>query len=146
MNFGLVKRLRRETAVGSRHHILAANQLGKADQPFSDQFGMLNDIAGMGNDPGAQHLSRGHLHPFEQVVFMFMARIRSLEAERTGVDLKHVADDFWQIRFVDSWPLVDPVTSMEADPLGRNTAECRIGRFDVNLRLPLLLLIVKSWL
>src|SRR5262245_57106244 len=35
---------------------------------------------------------------------------------------------------------------MKADSLGWNAAERCVGRFDVNLRLPLLLLVVKRWL
>jgi len=31
------------------------------------------------------------------VVFVFVARIRGLEAERTGVDLEHILDDLGQI-------------------------------------------------
>src|SRR5215469_7327925 len=36
MNFGLVHRLRGEAAVRTGHHVLASDQLGEADQPFSD--------------------------------------------------------------------------------------------------------------
>jgi hypothetical protein len=80
------------------------------------------------------------------VVFVLVARIRSLEAEGTSIDLEHVRDDLRQVRFVDARPLVDAIAGMKAHPLGRNAAERRIGRFDVNLRLPLLLLVVKRWL
>src|SRR6516165_7682817 len=77
---------------------------------------------------------------------MFVAGIGCLEAERTGVDLEHVRDDLGQIRFEDAGSLVDAVASMKADPIGRNAAERCIGRFDVNLRLSLLLPVVKPWL
>src|SRR5262245_29848583 len=107
---------------------------------------MLDDVAGMRNDARAQHFRFGHLHPLEQVLFVFMARIRSLEAERTGIDFEHVLDDLGQVRFVDAGSLVDAVAGMKADPLGRDPAECRVGRFDVDLRFPLLLLVLKPGL
>src|SRR5262249_56016495 len=85
----------------------------------------------------------GYLQALEQVVFVLVARIRSLETKGTSIDLEHVRDDLRQIRFVDARPLVDAIAGMKADPLGRNAAERRIGRFDVNLRPPPLLLVVK---
>jgi hypothetical protein len=122
MNFGLIKRLRGEPAVRAGHDILASDQIGEADQPFGDQFGMLDNVAGMRNDAGAQHFPFGYLQPLEQMVFVFVAWIRSLEAERAGIDFEHVGDDLGQVRFVDAGSLVDAVAGMKADPLGGNAS------------------------
>ena len=93
VNFGLIKRLRRESAVSPRQDILASDQLGEADQPFGDQFGMLDDVAGMRDDAGAEHFAFGQLHPLEQVVLVLVPRIGSLEADGAGIDLEHILDD-----------------------------------------------------
>ena len=45
---------------------------------------------------------------------------------------------------MDARPFVDAVAGMKANPLGRNPAERRVRRLDVNLRAPLLLLIVEA--
>ena len=107
---------------------------------------MLDDVAGMRDDARTQHFAFRYLHALEQMVLVFVARIRCLEAERTGTDLEHVLDDLGQVRFIDARSLVYAVAGMKADPPGRNPTERRIGRFDVNLRLPLLLSVIKPWL
>src|SRR5207244_9696867 len=107
---------------------------------------MLDDVAGMRDDARAQHFPFRYLHALEQMVFVLVARIRCLEAERTGIDLEHVLDDLGQVRFIDAGSLVYAVAGMKADPLGRNPTERRIGRFDVTLRLTLLLSVIKPWL
>src|SRR5262244_564947 len=83
MNFGLIKRLRGEAAVRAGHDILASDQIGEADQPFGDPFGMLHDVAGMRDHARAQHFPFRDLQALEQVVFVLVARIRSLETKRT---------------------------------------------------------------
>ena len=45
VDLGLVKRLRGEPTVRPGHYILAPDQLGKADEPFSNPFRMLDDVA-----------------------------------------------------------------------------------------------------
>src|ERR1700733_12379987 len=79
MDFGPVQRLRGEAAIGSRNHVVAADEIGKAQNALADQFGMLDDIAGMGDDAGAQHLAAGKLHRLEQVIFVLVARIGGFE-------------------------------------------------------------------
>src|SRR5262249_61484258 len=82
MHFRLVEGLRGESAVRSGHDILAPYQLGEADQPFGDPFWMLDNVAGMGDDAGAQHFAWRQFHVFEQVILVLVARVGGLEAER----------------------------------------------------------------
>jgi hypothetical protein len=146
VDLGLIKRLRGEPTVCTGHHILAPDQLGEADEPFSNPFGMLDDVACMRDDARAQHFPFGEFHPLEQVIFVFMSRVRSLEAERAGIDLQYVFDDLWQVRFVDAGSFVYAVARVKANALGGNAAERRICRLNVSLRSPLLLFVVKPWL
>lgn len=77
MDLGLVKRLRRESAVGAGHDVFTAHEIGETDQPFSDPSRMFNDVAGVCDDPGANYLSIRQLYTLEQVVFVFVARAAS---------------------------------------------------------------------
>ena len=49
MDFGIVGSLRRKAAVGSRNHVLSADQPGKAQDALRDEFWMLDDIARVGD-------------------------------------------------------------------------------------------------
>src|SRR5215471_19102708 len=57
MDLGTVEGLGREAAIGARDHVLATDQLGKAQEPLGDELGMLDDIAGVGDDAGNKHLA-----------------------------------------------------------------------------------------
>ena len=81
MDFGLVKRLRGESTVGARHHVVAANQADETHQPLGNPFRMLNDIACVGYDPRAKHFAVGQPNALEQVIFMLVARVGRFEAE-----------------------------------------------------------------
>jgi len=81
VDLGLVKRLRRKSAVGAGHDIFAAHEIGETHQPFGDPFRMFNDVASARDNPGANYLAARPFHALEQVVFVFMARVRRLEAE-----------------------------------------------------------------
>src|SRR5262245_40166423 len=78
MHFRLVERLRGEPAVRSGHDILAPYQLSEADQPFGDPFRMFDNVAGMGDDAGAQHFALRQFHVFEQVILVLVARVGGL--------------------------------------------------------------------
>ena len=58
---------------------------------------MLDDVAGMRDDAGAEHFAFGQLHPLEQVVLVLVPRVRSLEADGAGIDLQDILDDLGQI-------------------------------------------------
>src|SRR6476646_7420970 len=103
---------------------------------------MFNDVAGVGDDTGANYFSIRQLYTFEQVVFVFVARVSRLEAVRTSLDLEDILDDLRQVCFVDPRPFVDAVTSVKPDPLRGYPIERGIRCFDINFRtLPLLLFI-----
>src|SRR5882762_1570069 len=86
MHFSLVERLRRKAAIGAGHHILATDQLCEAHESLSDQLGMLDDIARMRNDARTKHLAIRNLDLLEQMIFMLMPRIGTLEAILPGID------------------------------------------------------------
>ena len=74
MDFGLVKRLRREPAVGAGHDVFTAHEIGETNEPLSDPFRVFNDVAGVGDNPGANYLSIRQLYTLEQVVPKYMRR------------------------------------------------------------------------
>src|SRR5215831_6549866 len=104
---------------------------------------MLDDIAGMGDNPRAQYFALGQLQALEQMIFVLVARVRGFEAERTGVDLKHIHDDLREVCFVQARAFVDRVAGMKAYPVRSNSCECCVGCFDVDVRASLLLSIVQ---
>lgn len=146
VHFGLIKRLRGEPTVRPGHHILPSDQLGEANEPLSNPFGMFDDVTCMRDDAWAEHFPLGQFHPLEQVIFVFMSRVRSFEAERAGIDLENVFNDLRQIRFVDTGSLINAVARVKTNTLGRNAAQRLIRCFNINLRSPLLLLLIKPWL
>ena len=123
VHLGAVERLRREAAVGAGHDVLAADELGEAHDPLGDQLGMLDDVAGVGDDAGAEHLALRHLHALEQMILVLVARIGGLEAVAAGVDLQHVFDDVGQRGLVEPRSFVDAVAGVEAHHVGRNALQ-----------------------
>ena len=131
VDFGLVGRLRREAAIGAGDDVLAPDQLGEAHQPFGDQLGMLDDIAGMRDHAGHDRRAVRQLGGFPDMVFVFVARIRGLEGEYARVHLEHVIDDVRQRRLVDARAFVDAVAGVEAHLLGRDAAQRVVDALDI---------------
>jgi len=146
VDFGFIKRLRRESAISAGHHVFSAYEIGETDQPFGNPFRMFNDVAGVGDNPGTKYLAVRQLYTLEQVVFMFVARIRGLEAERTSMNLEDILYDLGQVCFVDPRSLIDAVAGVKPDAFRRNPIERCIGRFDINFCTPSLLVFIKVWL
>src|SRR5215469_17035958 len=106
MDLGTVEGLGREAAIGACDHVLAADQLRKAQEPLGDELGMLDDIAGVGDDAGNEHLAFRDLDALKEVVLVLVPRIGGLEAVRPRVDLQYVVDDLRQACLVEPWSLV----------------------------------------
>ena len=132
VDLGLVKRLRRESAVGAGHDVFTAHEIGKTDQPFGDPSRMFNDVAGVGDDPGANYLSIRQLYTLEHVVFVLVARVRRLKAELTSIDLEDILNHLGQICSVDPRPLVDAVTGVKPDTFCGYPIERGIRRFHID--------------
>src|SRR4051812_1143976 len=109
MDLGAVEGLRGEPAIGARDDVFATDQLGKAQEPLGNEVGMLDDVAGVGNDAGNEHPAFRDLDALEEVVLVLVPRIGGLEAVRPGVDLEYVVDNLRQTCLVESRPLIDAV-------------------------------------
>ena len=72
-HLGAIERLRGEAAIRGGDHVFASDQLGVAQDALGDQLGMLHDVAGVGDHAGTEHLARGNLDAFEQVIFVLVA-------------------------------------------------------------------------
>jgi len=46
-----------EAAIGAGDYVLLAHRLGEAGDALGDQLGMLDDVRGMGDDPGDESLA-----------------------------------------------------------------------------------------
>ena len=96
-----------KTAVGSRDDVIAPDDLGKPHDPFGDQFRVFHQVGGVADHAGDEDLSGGELDPLEDMVFVFMARVRRLERISAGVDLQHDINDVLQVHFVDARTDID---------------------------------------
>ena len=105
---------------------------------------MLDDVARMGHDAGAQHCAFGNLHALEQVILVFVAGVRGLERELPGVHLEHVVDDVLERGFIQARAFIDAVARVEADFFRRKPLDCRVHGLDENLRAAFLLFVVES--
>src|SRR5580700_8997076 len=61
VHLGVVQGLRGEAAIGASDDVLAADQAGEADDALGDQFGMLDNVAGVRDDAGNQDFAFRHL-------------------------------------------------------------------------------------
>jgi hypothetical protein len=68
---------------------------------------MLDDVAGMRDHARTQQLAVWDLHCLEQMVFVFVARIRRLETEGASIDFQHVRDDVTERRLVEAGSLIN---------------------------------------
>src|SRR6516162_1172140 len=144
MDLGTVEGLGREAAIGARDHVLATDQLRKAQEPLGDELGMLDDIAGVSDDAGNEHLAFRDFDALKEVVLVLVPRIGGLEAERPGVDLKYVVDDLRQACLVEPRPLVDAIARVEPHTLPRNPLNCGVSCLDIEVGAPLHLLLGEA--
>src|SRR4029079_1196058 len=61
MHFGSIAGLRRESTIRTGDDPIPTYETGEADQPLGDVLRMLDDVAGMRDDAGDQHLVVGQL-------------------------------------------------------------------------------------
>ena len=61
---------------------------------------MLHQVGGVADRARYEDLPGGQLDAFEDMVFVFMARVRRFERIGAGIDLHHDVDDVLQGHFV----------------------------------------------
>ena len=74
-----------DSTIRAGDHILAADQLGVADETLGDEIGMLDKIAAMADNAGNQCCVFGQLYVLKDAPFMLVAGIRCLD--RVAADL-----------------------------------------------------------
>src|SRR5688572_20325322 len=102
-----------ETAVGAGDDVLAADELGEAHDPFGDQFRVLYQVGGVADHARYENFPGGKLYTLEDMVFVFVARVRRLERVGAGVDFQNDVDDVLEVHFMDARADVDAVAGME---------------------------------
>src|SRR3954447_25566599 len=89
----LRKRRLGKAAIGAAHDILLTDDLGKPDDALGHQFRMFDNIGGVADDAGNQHLAGRELDRSPDHPFVLMARIGGLELIGAHVHLQHEIDD-----------------------------------------------------
>src|SRR5262249_41880838 len=82
-----------QSAIGTRNHVLAADQLRIAYQALGDQLRVLDEVAEMSHHAGHQHLAIRELPLFPDSPLMFMTRVRGLDREHTDIHPQKHLDD-----------------------------------------------------
>src|SRR5262245_35524201 len=62
-------------AISAGDNVLTPNQSGEPHDAFGDEFGVLDQVRGVTDDPWDEHFPLGQLHPLEDMVFVFVARV-----------------------------------------------------------------------
>src|SRR3954463_8809710 len=91
--YALCKRRLGEAAIGAAHDILLTDDLGKPDNALRHQFRMFDNVGGVADDAGNQHLAGRELDRSPDHPFVLMARIGGLELIGAHVHLQHEIDD-----------------------------------------------------
>ena len=82
-----------EAAIGSRNHVLAADERGKSNQPLADELRMFDDVGGMTDDAGHQRLAFRPAGAPPYFPFVFVPRVGGLQGVAPRVHLQHEIDD-----------------------------------------------------
>jgi len=83
----------RETAIGARHHVLASQHIGEAQDAFGYELGMLDHIGDVADHAGDQHLALRQLRASPHLPFMLVARVRGFDHIGAGANLQDEIDD-----------------------------------------------------
>src|SRR6266849_7544868 len=65
----------RKAAVGARHHVLAPQEIGEAQDALGDKLGVLDHIGDVADHAGDQHLARRQFHVPPYLPFMLVAGV-----------------------------------------------------------------------
>jgi hypothetical protein len=82
-----------ETAIGGGDDPLPADEVGEANNPLGDEFGVLDDVGGVADDPWQDQLVVGQFDILPDFPLVLVAHIAGLERIGTGVDGQHDIDD-----------------------------------------------------
>ena len=115
----------REAAIGAGDHVLPAHEIGEADDALGDQFGMLDQHRGVGDDARDQHRVFRELRFLPHFPFVLVPRIGSLEGKRAGADLHQNVDDVLGLEVMHPRAEIDAIAGVIAD-LSRSV--CRAAR------------------
>ena len=77
-----------KTAVGTGHDVLPSHQVGKADDALGHELGMLDDIAGVTDDPRHERLAVREPHVAPDLPLVFVPRVGGLDRVAAGAHLQ----------------------------------------------------------
>src|ERR1700686_4101270 len=102
-------------AIGAAADVFAPDRLGEAADALGDQFRVLDDVRGMGDDPGDDRLALGQPHLGPDLPLVLVARVGGLEGIGAGVDPQHDVNEVPQLHVVHARPDIDAVAGVVAD-------------------------------
>src|SRR5581483_1825484 len=119
----------REAAIRARHHALAADDFGEADQTLGDEFGMLYDVGDVADDAGNEHAVLGNLHVLPDSPFVLVPHIAGFELIRAHAQLQQQIDDVFQRYVVRMRRVPASPADVIADAILRQAFDGMIDRF-----------------
>ena len=79
MHLGLGGGLGGEAAVGAADDALASDDVGVADESLGDEFGVFDEVSGVGDDAGDEDLVVGEVDIFPDLPFVFVPGVGAFE-------------------------------------------------------------------
>src|SRR4029077_19398336 len=112
-----------EPAIGPGGHVLAANEVGVANQSFSHQIGMLDEICAMADHTRDKGGSIRQFYLLEDSPLMLVTGVRGLDRVAAGAHPKDQIDDVLQWDIVVMGTVEAAPADMQPDLFPRNVAQ-----------------------
>src|SRR5690348_5189003 len=124
-----------EAAVGAGHDVLAADELGVADETLRDELGVLYEVGAVADHAGDQHRALRQPHLLEDPPLVLVAWVRGLDRIAARAHLEDDVDDVPErnvalVRSVEAAP-----ADVQPDLLAGDVAKRVIERVDPKLRI-----------
>src|SRR6185503_8255469 len=126
-----IERPLRKAAIGAGDHVLAADNTRQARNALGHQLRMLDDIGGMTDDTGNQHLARTELCIFPYLPFVFMTRVGALDDVGAHLHLQDQVDDLLERHVAGMWSRPGAPAHMIADAVSRQPLDRVVENVDL---------------
>jgi len=123
-----------QPAIRPGYDVLAAGESGVSDQPFGDQFRVLNEVARVADNSWHKRLPVRQLVILPHMPLVLMAGIGGLDRIAFGVYREDVVENVPKRNVVFVRTVVATSAHMEAYSLGRDSSQRLIERLDAERR------------
>src|SRR6516165_1616361 len=123
-----------EAAIGAGNDVFAAGDCGVTQDTVGDQLRVLDEVGGMADDAGHQHLARRQLRGLPNAPFMLVPHIGGLEGIGLRLHLKDQIDDVLERQVVRVRPVPAAPAQMVAHFFFGNAGQRVVDGVDAQSR------------